>query len=96
MTNQKSKTNKDHRLVRHPDNSFQDLSLKIKIKTPFHEIELQFPDTVNDYIKDIGNIFFSILFCGGKIDGRAVNRIRVARWFIFKPKSPIWVNVQGP
>jgi hypothetical protein len=26
----------------------------------------------------------------------SVVRIRVARWFIFKPKFPIWVNFGGP
>jgi hypothetical protein len=25
-----------------------------------------------------------------------VIKIRVARWFIFKPKIPIWVNFGGP
>jgi hypothetical protein len=22
-------------------------------------------------------------------------RFRVARWFVFKPKIPIWVNIEG-
>jgi hypothetical protein len=25
-----------------------------------------------------------------------VVRVRVARWFLFKPKLPIWVNFGGP
>jgi hypothetical protein len=24
------------------------------------------------------------------------NPIRVARWYVFKPKIPIWVNIGGP
>jgi hypothetical protein len=28
---------------------------------------------------------------GGKMD-----RIRVARWFVFQPKIPIWVHFGGP
>jgi hypothetical protein len=26
----------------------------------------------------------------------AIERSRVARWFVFKPKIPIWVNFGGP
>jgi hypothetical protein len=32
----------------------------------------------------------TLLFCV------AVEEIRVARWFIFKPKIQIWVNFEGP
>jgi hypothetical protein len=31
-----------------------------------------------------------------KINALLFEMIRVARWFIFKPKIPIWVNFGGP
>jgi hypothetical protein len=33
---------------------------------------------------------------GRLIQTWALARLGVARWFIFKPKIPIWVNFSGP
>jgi hypothetical protein len=30
-----------------------------------------------------------------RLDHAAKHRVRVARWFVFKPKIPIWVNFGG-
>jgi hypothetical protein len=72
---------------------------KSEIKLIFKFIKLGLPNTAQQASKRKNkySLFFVILFClWTKFPDSEIIATWVARWFVFKPKIPIWVNFGGP